>query len=213
MSDLLAWDLALGESLLVGCDEVGRGALAGPVYAAAVSIRDLRALLNEADWVSLVNDSKQLTAKLRAELMPKIQAHSSWAIGEASVAEIDSLGILGASLLAMNRAIGGLNLAGAALALIDGRQVLPSISSNYRQRAVVRGDSLSFHIACASIIAKQARDLYMSSEADLAHPNYCFSRHKGYGTKLHCERIRAYGGSEMHRVKFLRKLEASPNRS
>lgn len=184
-----------GVKLLCGVDEAGRGPLAGPVYAAAVILpRNLE--------IEGLNDSKKLSEKKREALFDIIRAKAlCYGIARAEVEEIESLNILNATYLAMNRAIARLELT-PELALIDGnRNTGIEISS----RCVVKGDSKCADIAAASILAKVSRDRYLLEMAEL-YPQYQFEKHKGYGTKLHYEAIREYGPSPIHRMSFLRKM-------
>ena len=184
-----------GVTLLCGVDEAGRGPLAGPVYAAAV-------VLPRGCEIPGLNDSKKLTEKRREELYDMIcEKALSYGIARAEVEEIEELNILGATFLAMNRAIAQL-APQPELALIDGNRntgiAVPS-------RCVVKGDATCADIAAASILAKVSRDRYMLEMAE-RYPEYGFEQHKGYGTKLHYERLRQYGPSPIHRPSFLRKM-------
>lgn len=184
-----------GVKILCGVDEAGRGPLAGPVYAAAVILpRNLE--------IKGLNDSKKLSEKKREALFDIIcEKALCYGIARAEVEEIESLNILNATYLAMNRAIARLELT-PELALIDGnRNAGIEISS----RCVVKGDSKCADIAAASILAKVSRDRYLLEMAEL-YPQYQFEKHKGYGTKLHYEAIREYGPSPIHRMSFLRKM-------
>lgn len=183
-----------GGALVCGVDEAGRGPLAGDVYAAAVILPDTYDL-------PYLNDSKKLTAKRREVLYDQIREQAiAYAVATASVEEIDRLNILQASILVMNRAIAALN-PNAEFALIDGHTnsgiAIPS-------RAIVGGDALEPSISAASILAKVERDRYMVKLAE-QYPQYGFERHKGYGTKLHYERLREFGASPVHRKTFLKK--------
>lgn len=184
-----------GVTLLCGVDEAGRGPLAGPVCAAAVILP--RGLL-----IPGLNDSKKLTEKKREALFDPIrEAAISYGISFASVEEIEELNILGATMLAMNRAIAMLDPQ-PALALIDGNRnkgiVVPS-------RCVIKGDATCADIAAASVLAKVSRDRLMLRLAE-DYPQYHFEQHKGYGTAQHYEAIREYGPSPVHRPSFLRKM-------
>ena len=180
---------------LCGVDEAGRGPLAGPVCAAAVILpRDFD--------ISGLNDSKKMTAGRREELYDRICAGAiSYGIAFASVEEIESLNILNAALLAMNRAIALLEPA-PAFALIDGNTTrdiaVPAA-------ALVGGDGSCADIAAASVLAKVTRDREMLRLAE-QYPQYGFEKHKGYGTKLHYEALRSYGPSPVHRMSFLKKF-------
>lgn len=187
---------ALGALTVCGIDEAGRGPLAGPVYAAAVVLPD--GLLIEG-----LNDSKKLTPKKRDVLFDIIKEEAvEYGIGIATPEEIDSLNILQATFLAMNRAFDGLREK-PDLALVDGNRN-PGVDAVVE--TVVKGDSRSMSIAAASILAKVSRDRYMLEIAKL-FPQYQFEKHKGYGTKLHYEMLQQYGVSEVHRRSFLKNLE------
>jgi ribonuclease HII len=182
---------------VAGLDEAGRGPLAGPVVAAAV-------MLDMGRPIAGVNDSKQLSPKKRDALYDLItEQAAAWAVGEASVEEIDRINILQASLIAMKRALDAIACAWS-LALVDGNCRIPSLE-NGRQLTVVRGDATSASIAAASIIAKVTRDRLMARYHE-TYPAYEFSLHKGYGTALHRERIRRHGLCEIHRRSFCRGL-------
>ena len=179
-----------------GCDEAGRGCLAGPVFAAAVIL--------PADFSHpWLNDSKKLTEKKREALFDVIKEKAvSWCIAYGSLEEIEEFNILEATFLAMNRAIEGLDIK-ADFALIDGNRVPRGISIPCE--TVVKGDSHSMSIAAASILAKVARDRLMM-EYDKKYPQYNFKKHKGYGTKVHVEALRTYGPCPYHRPSFLKKI-------
>ena len=182
---------------ICGVDEAGRGPLAGPVFAAAVI------LPFEVD-ISGVNDSKKLTENKREVLYTEIINQAvSYAVASASHEEIDELNILNATYLAMNRAIEALKEK-PDLALIDGNR---SSGIRLNNRCIIGGDGKSASIAAASILAKVSRDRYMMDIAD-KYPQYEFDRHKGYGTKLHYEKLREHGPSEIHRTSFLKKLKS-----
>ena len=178
-----------------GCDEAGRGCLAGSVYAAAVILPvDFK---NE-----LLNDSKQLTEHQRYALREIVEREAlAWAVGVVTPEEIDEINILNATFLAMRRAFDALPERPQA-AFVDGNR-LPGLP--VPSKAIIKGDSLSASIAAASIMAKVSRDRYMLS-LDERYPEYCFKKHKGYGTKLHYEKIREFGISPVHRKTFLKKL-------
>ena len=186
---------ACGCSLLCGVDEAGRGPLAGPVYAAAV-------MLPRGLELPGLNDSKKLTEKKREALFELIRASAlSYGIARAEVEEIEELNILQATFLAMNRALEQLDPR-PELALIDGNR---SSGIRFNSRCVVKGDACCADIAAASILAKVSRDRYMLEMAR-EYPAYHFEQHKGYGTKLHYEALRAYGPSPIHRMSFLKKM-------
>ena len=188
-----------GVETVCGVDEAGAGPLMGPVYAAAVI------LPRELDIPGL-NDSKKLTEKRREALFPVIQATAlAWSVASISAQEIDESDILTARMRAMQMAIDGLSLP-ADFALIDGnRDHGRGGGVNTPHRCIVKGDSLSASIAAASILAKVSRDHFMLEMAK-EYPQYAFERHKGYGTKLHYERLREYGPSPIHRRSFLKNL-------
>lgn len=194
------WDIenkirSEGYTVICGCDEAGRGPLAGPVFAAAV-------ILPENIDIPKLNDSKKLTEKQRDKLFDLIKESAlDYCIAQASVEEIEEINILNASMLAMKRAIDGLKTK-PDFALIDG-----NIARGFDIPAtpIIKGDALSPSIAAASILAKVARDRYCL-EMDKAHPEYGFAKHKGYGTKDHREALLKYGPSPMHRKSFLKKL-------
>ena len=149
-----------------------------------------------------LDDSKKLSEKIRDRLFDVIIENAvSYSIASAGHIEIDELNILNATFLAMNRAIAGLDPA-PDLALIDGNR---STGISAPNECVIGGDGKSASIAAASILAKVSRDRYMLKMAE-AYPQYAFEKHKGYGTKLHYERIREHGPSEIHRQTFLKKL-------
>jgi ribonuclease HII len=182
-------------ALFGGVDEAGRGPLAGPVVAAAVVLRDEQMLAG-------VRDSKKLSAKRREELFDQIRESAvCWAVGQASVQEIDTLNILGATMLAMRRAVEGLQQIPAVLR-IDGNRC-PELAPDYpaRLEALVGGDDICPAIGAASILAKVTRDRQML-ELHLRHPEYGFDRHKGYPTALHREALQNFGPSPEHRLSF-----------
>ncbi len=180
--------------IICGIDEAGRGPLAGSVYAAAV-------ILGENTFIDGLNDSKKLSEKKREALFDEIIAKAeSYCIATATALEIDELNILGATFLAMRRAVEGLSVK-PKLALVDGNR-LPELPC--AAEAVIKGDSVSASIAAASILAKVARDRYMK-ELDERYPEYQFAKHKGYGTKLHYELLAQYGMCPEHRRSFFKK--------
>lgn len=182
----------VGDTVMCGCDEVGRGPLAGPVIAAAVIFKQ-GAPLPEG-----LNDSKKLTEKKRERLYDEIIACAlDWAVGEASAQEIDEINILEASLLAMRRAIAALKVR-PGLALIDGNQ---NRGFDLPATAIVGGDAKCPSISAASIIAKVTRDRLMV-RLDETYPGYGFAGHKGYPTAAHYAAIARLGPSEIHRRSF-----------
>ncbi len=185
----------LGNKQICGVDEAGRGPLAGPVFAAAV-------LLPYGLSIEGVDDSKKLSPKKREALFDLITAQAlSYSIAYASEQEIDQFNILQATFIAMRRAVTGLNLI-PDLVLVDGN-ANPGLG--IPTWAIVGGDGRSANIAAASILAKVSRDRYML-DLDSLYPQYGFNQHKGYGTKLHYERIREHGISPVHRLTFLKGI-------
>ena len=177
---------------IAGVDEAGRGPLAGSVVAAAV-------ILDPDNIIEGITDSKRLSSKQRQYLEIEIKSKSlAWAVAEASHIEIDSINILQASLLAMQRAVLKLHLQ-PLMVLIDGNR-LPNLD-NMEMRAIVKGDLSEPCISAASILAKQARDRQMI-ELDRQYPQYQFARHKGYPTALHRELLTEYGACAAHRRSF-----------
>ena len=176
---------------LAGCDEVGRGPLAGDVVAAAV-------ILNPKKPIKGLDDSKKLTEKKREALFEEIQLKAkSWCVARASVAEIDEINILQASLLAMHRAVQGLHIQ-PEYVLVDGNK-LPKW--NYTAEAVVKGDARVAAISAASILAKVVRDREMV-EFDKIYPGYGLADHKGYPTRFHMEALERLGITPIHRRTF-----------
>ena len=184
-----------GLVFLAGVDEAGRGPLAGPVCAAAC-------LLPRGLEILGLDDSKKLSPKKRDELYDVIiNSALTYGIAFASVEEIESLNILNATFLAMNRAIARLDPQ-PDLVLIDGNR---NSGIRFPSRCIVKGDSQCADIAAASILAKVTRDRYMLTMAE-QYPQYGFEKHKGYGTKLHYEKIAEYGVSPIHRKTFLKGI-------
>lgn len=173
-----------------GVDEAGRGPLAGPVVAAAV-------ILTPARIPEGLNDSKALSSKQRELLLNMIEKNAQIGIGIAEPEEIDRLNILGATLIAMRRAVLALPQL-PDMALIDGNK-LPDLPCE--AQAIVKGDSRSLSIAAASIVAKVTRDRLMV-EADSRYPGYGLAGHKGYPTKAHIEAVNTLGASPIHRRSF-----------
>lgn len=194
----------MNTNVIVGIDEAGRGPLAGPVVASAVI------LLNPIDGL---NDSKKLTEKERERLSPLIKQNSIWGLGFASNTEIDSINILNATFLAMERAVKSLFLKTNKRNLhfmIDGNLIPPFLKRYERDlfntgsmtaEAIIKGDSKIPEIMAASIIAKTERDHFMRVASQL-YPNYGFEKHKGYGTKAHFDAICEFGLSPLHRISF-----------
>ena len=187
--------IAAGFSPLCGVDEAGRGPLAGPVCAAAV-------ILPQGLVLPGLNDSKRLTEKQREALFDVIQEQAiTFGIAFATVEEIEEFNILGATFLAMRRAVEQLDVV-PALALVDGNRD-PGLG--IPTETVVKGDGKCADIAAASILAKVTRDRYMYEMAD-QYPQYGFEKHKGYGTKAHYAALREFGPSPIHRPSFLKKM-------
>lgn len=187
--------LEKGYSIICGIDEAGRGPLAGPVYAAAV-------ILPIGLEIDGLNDSKKLSEKKREVLFDIIKEKAiDYGIGIASEKEIDEINILNATFLAMKRAVNSLKTK-PSLALVDGN-LKPK--TGIEEKTVIKGDAKSMSIAAASILAKVSRDRFMLEMA-LKYPQYEFEKHKGYGTKLHYEKIAEFGISEIHRKSFLKKI-------
>jgi ribonuclease HII len=177
--------------IIAGVDEVGRGSLIGPVYAAAV-------ILNKSINKKILKDSKSLT-KIKREILAKhIKKNSTWAIGKASVKEIEKINILQASLLAMKRAIKKLKKK-PALVLIDGNK-LPEIK-NYNLKSIIKGDQKIPSISAASIIAKVTRDKMITNLAKKFR-GYYWDQNYGYGTKQHLKAIKNFGITKEHRKTF-----------
>lgn len=187
--------LAKGYKSVCGVDEAGRGPLAGPVCAAAV-------ILPGGVIIDGVNDSKKLSEKKRESLFDVIREQAlSYSIAYATVDEIEEINILNATMLAMRRAIDGLEIK-ADYAMIDGNKIPPI---DIDAECIVKGDAKSMSIACASILAKVSRDRLLYKYAE-EYPMYGFDKHKGYGTKVHREAILKYGPCPYHRKSFLKKL-------
>ena len=185
-----------GYKAICGVDEAGRGPLAGPVCAAAV-------ILPPNTIIDGVNDSKKLTEKKREALFDVIKETAvSYSIAYASVEEIESINILNATMLAMKRAVEGLDVK-ADYAMIDGNKMPPL---NIDGETIVKGDAKSMSIACASILAKVSRDRLLYEYAK-EYPQYQFDKHKGYGTAAHREAILEYGPCPYHRMSFLKKIK------
>ncbi len=190
-----------GNKLVVGVDEAGRGAWAGPVVAAAV-IWPERSPGNFG-----INDSKQLTPQMREQLFEIIMESAvAVGVGMADVKEIDQMGVGKATYLAMHRAVDDLQVKPDFI-LVDGYKVS---FSQAESQGIIKGDSKSISIAAASIVAKVTRDRFMS-QLHNKNPRYGFALHKGYGTKVHQERLAVYGVSSLHRKSFapIRLLQAA----
>ena len=186
--------LDLGYSYLAGIDEVGRGPLAGPVVAGVVILPPRP----QGVWLDGITDSKAMTASQRERSYEAILSNAwAWATGEASAEEIDEIGIVPATALAMRRALDSLALMPQFL-LID---AFPLPDVEIPQKAIVKGDALCLSIAAASIVAKVTRDRIMA-EIDQQYPDYGFASHKGYGSAQHIRRIEALGPCPIHRYSF-----------
>ena len=181
-----------------GCDEAGRGPLAGPVFAAAV-------ILPKDFHHPLLNDSKKMTEKARELLRPIIEREAiAWAVEEVSAEEIDTINILNASIAGMQRAVRKLSVKPEFL-LIDGNRFKPF--DDYRYQCIVKGDAKFTSIAAASVLAKTYRDEYMRKLAQ-EHPQYGWEKNMGYPTKEHIEAIRRHGYTPEHRKSFhVKELE------
>ena len=186
--------------IIAGVDEVGRGSLIGPVYAAAV-------ILNKSIDKKLLKDSKSIDKNNRELLSNYIKKNSIWAIGKASVKEIDKINILQASLLAMKRAVKKLKKKPSHI-LIDGNKV-PDLK-NYKLKAVIKGDQKIPSISAASIIAKVSRDKFITRLAK-NNKGYGWDQNFGYGTKQHLEGILEHGISQWHRKSYGRCKESYLN--
>lgn len=189
-----------------GCDEAGRGPLAGSVFAAAV-ILDPNLIDNEQhhEWLSLLNDSKQLTDKERVYLRPMIEQHAqAWAVVEVTAEEIDRINILNASIIGMQRALAKLSVTPQHI-IVDGNKWKPYIPEGQVMeipaRTVVKGDGKYLSIAAASVLAKTYRDEYMLRLHE-QYPQYHWDTNMGYPTKAHYEAIQQYGITPYHRKTF-----------
>ena len=192
-----------------GCDEAGRGSLAGSVFAAAV-VWSADVLDNEehAEWLEMLDDSKKLTDRQREQLRPLIEKYASaWAVVEVTAEEIDKLNILQASIIGMQRALDKLSVVPQHI-LVDGNKWKPYIPSGQvlevPARTVVKGDGKYLSIAAASVLAKTYRDEYMLSLHE-EYPQYHWDTNMGYPTKAHYEAIKIHGITPYHRKSF--KLE------
>jgi ribonuclease HII len=182
---------------IAGLDEAGRGALAGPVAVGAVILPKDKTRLSRT--LAGVRDSKQMTPLERDSLAPRIkEAALAWSVAFASSEEIDSQGIVPATRLAAIRALQGLSISPEYL-LTDFRLELPQLDIS--QTSLVKGDVHCLSIAAASVLAKTARDAYMS-QLDTEYPNYGLGKHKGYGTQAHRLAMKRWGYSSVHRKSF-----------
>ena len=189
-----------------GCDEAGRGPLAGSVFAAAVVIDpNLVEKEEHQEWLAMLNDSKQLTDKQREYLRPLIEQHAdAWAVVEVTAEEIDRINILNASIIGMQRALNRLTLRPQHI-IVDGNKWKPYIPEGevmeIPARTVVKGDGKYLSIAAASVLAKTYRDEYMM-KLHQQYPQYHWDTNMGYPTKAHYEAIRQYGITPYHRKTF-----------
>lgn len=185
-----------GFNVICGVDEAGRGPLAGPVCAAAV-------ILPEDTVIEGLDDSKKLSEKKRERLYDEItKKATAYCVAYGTLEEIESVNILEATFIAMNRAIDGLKVK-PDFAIIDGNRVPKGIKIPCA--TLVKGDSKSMSVAAASILAKVTRDRLMLTY-DEKYPQYNFKKHKGYGTKEHTELLKQYGPSPIHRLSFLKNI-------
>ena len=185
-----------GFNVICGVDEAGRGPLAGPVCAAAV-------ILPEDTVIEGLDDSKKLSEKKRERLYDEITKKAvAYSVAYGTLEEIESVNILEATFIAMNRAIDGLKVK-PDFAIIDGNRVPKGIKIPCA--TLVKGDSKSMSVAAASILAKVTRDRLMLTY-DEKYPQYNFKKHKGYGTKEHTELLKQYGPSPIHRLSFLKNI-------
>ena len=181
-------------NILCGIDEVGRGPLAGPVYAAACIFPSFE--------IDGINDSKKVSPKKREKIFKEIKSKNiKYAIGISTEKEIDKINILNATHLAMKRALKNLNII-PDLILVDGNS---SPNFGITSKNIIKGDQISYSIAMASIIAKVLRDEFMIKINEI-YPQYEFDKNKGYGTKFHVESLKKYGFCEIHRKSFLTKI-------
>ncbi|MCB0422771.1 MAG: ribonuclease HII [Bdellovibrionales bacterium] len=191
------WQEKSQDFVVVGVDEVGRGCLAGPVYASAV-------IIDEKKSFKEYTDSKALSARRREDLAEQIQRDHRVGIGFATVEEITAINILQASLLAMSRAIAELKLSSSewerTLVLVDGHQKIPQVSLE-KQIPLIKGDLRAEPVAAASIVAKVTRDRLLT-EMSQNYPEYGFEKHKGYCTAAHKEAIAKHGPTPVHRPTF-----------
>lgn len=186
---------AQGYKYICGVDEAGRGPLAGPVFAAAV-------ILPEDYEIEGVNDSKKLSEKKREKLFDEIIEHAlAYSIKSCDNFTIDDINILAATMQTMKNAVDSLTIK-PDIVFVDGN-CLPEL--DIPAEYVIHGDAVSASIAAASILAKVSRDRFMY-EMDKKYPEYDFAKHKGYGTKLHYEKLREFGPCEIHRLTFLKKM-------
>ena len=194
---MLDYEKNFSEKLIAGIDEAGRGPLAGPVVCACVIMP-----MGEDDIIDGINDSKQLSEKKREFLYDKIiEKAISYSIVEIDKDKIDEINIYQATRLGMKLALEGLKVKPERV-LIDAMKIETSLPQNN----IIKGDTLSYNIAAASILAKVYRDRLMV-KYDKIYPQYGFAKHKGYGTKSHYEALKKYGKTQIHRESFLKNLD------
>lgn len=194
---MLDYEKNFSEKLIAGIDEAGRGPLAGPVVCACVIMP-----LGENDIIDGVNDSKQLSEKKREYLYDKIiEKAIAYSIVEVDKDKIDEINIYQATRLGMKKALEGLSVKPERV-LIDAMK----IETELPQNSIIKGDTLSYNIAAASILAKVYRDRLMI-KYDKVYPQYGFAKHKGYGTKSHYEALKKYGKTQIHRESFLKNFD------
>lgn len=187
-----------GYRLVAGMDEAGRGPLAGPVFVAMCIMP-----LDEDKIIAGVDDSKKLSPKARLELYGKIKkVATSYIVNMVDEKTIDEINILEATKLGMRMCLDDIDIK-PDYVLVD---FIPKLQLKVPFKTIIKGDSLSYSIACASILAKVERDMYME-ELDKIYPEYSFAKHKGYGTRQHYEMLKKYGSSPVHRKTFLKKFE------
>lgn len=185
--------------ILIGTDEVGRGCLAGPVVTAAVVLPPIERGSQLEEDLARLNDSKLVPPDARAELAERLRSVCQFAIGQASVYEIDEINILQASLLAMRRAVRRLKITAPSVILVDGNKKIPSLRT--KQVTVIGGDSKSASIAAASIIAKVHRDEFMINLSK-KFPDYLWNSNKGYRSRAHYAALNEHGMTRWHRTSF-----------
>ncbi len=185
--------------IVAGVDEVGRGCLAGPVVSASVI---LESSSKNLEFISKVNDSKKLSLTKRKEIYSEIISNFTYSYDFVDNNIIDDINILQASISSMKNSIKKLRIKPSHI-LIDGNR-FSKFEIGYT--LIVKGDSISYSIAAASIVAKVIRDNYMCDIADKQYPNYGFAKHKGYATTLHIDMIKKYGITPLHRKTFLNKI-------
>lgn len=191
--DKFEWEGFSHSNTVIGVDEVGRGCLAGPVYAAAC-------IINQEYAYTHYTDSKKISASKRDIYAAEIIENHQVSLGYATVKEIEDINILNASLLAMKRAILGLGVK-SGYVLVDGNKPIPEMPDAFVQETLIKGDLRATPIAAASIVAKVTRDNLMV-ELSKKFPEYSLEKHKGYPTKQHKEAIIKHGATEIHRRTF-----------